>query len=327
VRRTCDDLTNSSASGQFLPVTNGGFRCPILARCSDTETCMTQTGRFLVFTLSCSLLVATAAADEPGGRLTRLIEVNGSRLHVEREGSGPPLLFLHGGLQFFANDFAAERAVFATSRTVVGIDQRGHGHSPDDARPFSYQAMADDTAAVLKKLGFAKVDIVGESDGGDVGLLLARDHPELVRRLVVTGANLRSGVPAEEAARRQAWSDAQISERTRLLEAQLPSRFRSEYEAVSPDGPGHWQTLLIKSYRLWMTPVILEPDSLKTIEVPVLVIAGDHDFASVEETTEIFRGLPKGQLMIVPAAGHGTFRDRPALMTLAVREFLDAPSK
>jgi pimeloyl-ACP methyl ester carboxylesterase len=286
---------------------------------------MGQRGWIIASTLSGLLFVTPAGADEPPGRSTQIIEVNGSRLHVEREGNGPPVLFLHGGLQFFASDFAAERAVFATSRTVVGIDQRGHGHSPDDARPFSYQSMADDTAAVLGQLRLGKVDVVGESDGGDVGLLLARDHPELVRRLVVTGANLRSGVPADEAARRQGWSDEQISERTKQIEAQLPKRFRAEYEAVSPDGPGHWQTLLIKSYRLWMTPVILEPDSLKRIELPVMVVAGDHDFASIEETTEIFRALPKGQLMIVPAAGHGTFRDRPALMTLAVREFLDAP--
>ena len=285
--------------------------------------------RWSLFT--CALIVALAvplaAADDVPGPSTRLMEVNGSRLHVERDGSGPPLLFLHGGLQFFASDFAAQRAVFAASRTVIGIDQRGHGHSPDDARPFSYQAMADDTAAVLRQLRLGPVDVVGESDGGNVGLLLARDHPELVRRLVVTGANLRAGLPADEAARRSAWSDSQVAERTKILEAQLPPRFRTEYEAVSPDGAAHWQTLLSKSYRLWMTPVVLEPGSLKTIEIPVLVIAGDHDFTSIEETTEIFRGLPKGQLLIVPAAGHGTFRDRPALMTIAMREFLDAPSK
>ena len=55
-------------------------------------------------TLSCSFVVTCADAQEPVGRSTQFIEVNGSRLHVEREGSGPPLLFLHGGLQFFAND-------------------------------------------------------------------------------------------------------------------------------------------------------------------------------------------------------------------------------
>ncbi len=274
-----------------------------------------------------ALATAPAVADEVPGRSTQLMEVNGSRLHVELEGRGPPLLFLHGGLQYFASDFATEHSVFVATRTVIGIDQRGHGHSPDEARPFSYQAMADDTAAVLRKLQLGPVDIIGESDGGDVGLLLAHDHPELVRRLVITGANLRADLPPDEAARRATWSDAQVAEKTKILETHLPPRFRTEYEAASPDGPAHWQTLLIKSYRLWMTPVVLEPASLKTIAIPVLVIAGDHDFASVEDTTEIFRGLPNGQLLIVPAAGHGTFRDRPALMNLAVREFLEAASK
>jgi pimeloyl-ACP methyl ester carboxylesterase len=286
-----------------------------------------QLCRVFFWALLGMLAVAPAVADEMPGRSTQLVEVNGSQLHVELEGRGPPLLFLHGGLQFFASDFAAERVVFAASRTVIGIDQRGHGHSPDDSRPFSYQAMADDTAAVLRRLQLGPVDVIGESDGGNVGLLLVRDHPELVRRLVVTGANLRTGLPADEAARRGAWSDARIAQQTKILEGKLPPRFRTEYEAVSPDGPDHWQILLIKSYRMWVQPVVLEPASLKNVAIPVLVIAGDHDFTSIEETTEIFRSLPKGQLLIVPAAGHGTFGDRRALMTLAVREFLDASPK
>ncbi|MEO8935484.1 MAG: alpha/beta hydrolase [Burkholderiaceae bacterium] len=263
---------------------------------------------------------APASADGPG----RFVDVHGSKLWVEIEGSGPPLLFLHGGLQFFSGDFARQRSEFAPTRTVIGIDQRGHGHSPDDARPFSYQGMADDTAAILQQLHIGPVDVVGESDGGDVGLLLAHDHPELVRRLVVTGANLRAGLPADEALRRSTWSDAQIAEKTKILESRLPPRFRPAYEAVTPDGPAHWQTLLIKSYRLWLTPVIIEPAALKTVTMPVLVVAGDQDFASIEDTTEIFRALPKGQLMIVPGTGHGTFTERPAFMHLAVREFLEA---
>jgi pimeloyl-ACP methyl ester carboxylesterase len=54
-------------------------------------------------------------------------------------------------------------------------------------------------------------------------------------------------------------------------------------------------------------------------------VAGDHDFTSIEETTEIFRGLPHAQLFLVPGTGHGTFRDRPQLVNLAVAEFLNPP--
>ncbi|MGA3040749.1 MAG: alpha/beta hydrolase [Bryobacteraceae bacterium] len=82
---------------------------------------------------------------------------------------------------------------------------------------------------------------------------------------------------------------------------------------------------MAKSYDMWLQPVVIEPADLKKISIPVLVMAGDHDFSSVEENAEIFRGLPHGQLIIVPASNHGTFNQRPGLVNLAIREFLDQP--
>jgi pimeloyl-ACP methyl ester carboxylesterase len=67
------------------------------------------------------------------------------------------------------------------------------------------------------------------------------------------------------------------------------------------------------------------PTDLKKISIPVLVMAGDHDFTSIEENAEIYRGLPHGRLIIVPASNHGTFTTRPDLVNLAIREFLDQP--
>ena len=83
--------------------------------------------------------------------------------------------------------------------------------------------------------------------------------------------------------------------------------------------------MLGKCYAMWIAPVAIEPADLKKILAPVLVMAGDHDFTSIEETVEIFRGLPNGQLIIVPATGHGTLQNRPELVNLAIREFLDQP--
>jgi pimeloyl-ACP methyl ester carboxylesterase len=85
-------------------------------------------------------------------------------------------------------------------------------------------------------------------------------------------------------------------------------------------------TLLAKSYDMWLQPVVIEPADLKKISIPVLVMAGDHDFTSVEENAEIFRDLPNGQLIIVSASNHGTFNKRPELVKLAIREFLDKPN-
>jgi pimeloyl-ACP methyl ester carboxylesterase len=255
----------------------------------------------------------------------RYCVVNGVKLYTEVFGHGAPILFLHGGLLNFDNNFQHQRDYFASFRTVIGIDQRGHGHSPDPDGPLSYQTMADDTAAVLGQLGLGPVDVVGHSDGGDIALLLARDHPELVRRVVISGANLRPGLTPEELEQRRHWSAEQVAQKVRAISDSLPPFFRAGYAKVSPDGADHWLTLVAKAYQMWLTPVVIAPLDLKRISAPVLVMAGDHDFTSLEETVVIWRGLPHGQLMIVPGTGHGTLLERPELLNLAIREFLEGP--
>lgn len=253
------------------------------------------------------------------GAESTLHAVRGARLYTQTFGSGAPVVFLHGGAHHFDNTFAHQRDFFAAFRRVIGIDQRGHGHSPDTAQPFSYREMAEDTAALITRLGLGAVDLVGHSDGGNVALLVARHHPELVRRVVVSGANLRAGHPAAELKRRAAMPTEQIAQRLAGL--------RADYVGVSPDGADHWPVFAAKSWHLWLTPVVIEPADLRAIKAPVLVIAGDRDLAPLEETLELYRGLTRGQLLILPDTGHATFQDRPDVMNAAIRTFLEQPEK
>jgi pimeloyl-ACP methyl ester carboxylesterase len=172
-------------------------------------------------------------------------------LYVQIYGHGAPIVFLHGGMAFFDNSFAKQRDYFATYRTVIGIDQRGYGHSPDGPWSLSYKMMADDTAAIIEKLGLGPVDIVGHSDGGDLALVLVRDHPNLVRRLVISGANIRVNLSPEEKQRAQ-WSPQQLAGHLREVANSLPPWFLPDYSRVSPDGPELWMTLLAKSYDMWL---------------------------------------------------------------------------
>src|SRR5450631_4812634 len=266
----------------------------------------------------------TAGSEVASSGAAEYYFVNGAKIYTESFGQGSPVLFLHGGLMFFDNAYAKQRDYFAAHHLVIGIDQRGHGHSPDGAWQLSYQLMADDTAAVIQKLKVGPVDVVGHSDGANIALLLARDHPELVRRVVISGANLRGWSPEVLEARKRL-PPAQVEEKIQSLAASLPPFFHIDYGAVSPDGPDHWMAMVTKCYWLWGQSIVIDPGDLKKIQSPVLVVAGDHDFTSIEETTEIFRGLPHGQFFVVPGTGHGTFQTRPELVNLAVSEFLDQP--
>jgi pimeloyl-ACP methyl ester carboxylesterase len=273
-----------------------------------------------------SALNGASAHGASEGETHEYFSVNGAKLYVESVGQGTPILFLHGGLMFFDNAYPKQRDYFSAHHLVIGIDQRGHGHSPDGPWTLSYQLMADDTAAILQRLKFGQVDVVGHSDGGNIALLLARDHPDLVRRVVISGANLRGWPPEVMEARRRI-SAAQIEGKVKALAASLPAFFAVDYGAVSPDGPDHWMTLLTKCYWLWGQPIVIMPGDLSKISSPVLVMAGDHDLIPFEQTTEISAGLRSGQLFIVPGTGHDTFGARAELVNLAISEFLDQPDR
>ncbi len=290
---------------------------------ADPETSIVNIFARAVIAAIAAFAPMAAIADSSAGT-QRYYEVRGAKLYTQIYGHGPPLVFLHGGLMFFDNSFAKQRDYFSAFRTVIGIDQRGYGHSPDGPWSLSYKMMADDTAAIIEQLGLGPVDIVGHSDGADLALVLVRDHPNLVRRLVISGANIGVELSPEQKLRSH-WSQQQMDAQLREMAAALPPWFLPDYGKVSPDGADHWMTLLAKTYDMWLQPVGIGPADLKKISIPVLVMAGDHDYASIEDTAEIFRDLPHGQLMIVPASNHRTFSSRPDLVNLAVREFLDQP--
>ncbi len=274
--------------------------------------------------IACTL--AAIASSPAHAQTAGLQQIAGAQMYVQRVGTGPPILFLHGGLVFFDNNFAKQRDYFSSFREVIGFDRPGHGHSPDDGKPFSYRKMAEETAALIEALGIGPVDIVGHSDGGNIGLIVAAEHPNLVRRLVVSGANIRAGLPPEELKRRESWTPEQVTAKVREFETRLPPFMRADYEKVAPGGAAAWPVLMEKFYRLALVPIAVDPAALKQIRTPVLVIAGDKDFTSIEETLEIQRAIPKARLFIVPGTGHGTFTQQPELMNLAIRRFLEAPA-
>ena len=275
---------------------------------------------FLALSIGCH-----GACAEPVPLERALHDVHGAKLYVQIEGRGPPVAFLAGGTLSFEANFAHQRAEFAADRTVIGIEQRSQGHSPDGPWSLSYRSMADDTAALLVALGRGPVDLVGDSDGANVALLVARDHPELVRRVVASAGNLRSGLSVEEVATRHAWPAQRLDTQLREVTASMPPWIRDDYARVSPEGGGHWMAALAKFYFMWIEPEVMTTADLARIQAPVLVLVGDHDFTSIADANEMFRALPHGQLLVVPAAGHGKMTNRPRLVNAAIREFLDAP--
>ena len=105
---------------------------------------------------------------------------NDVSIYYETYGAGPPVLVLHGGLGSIEGMSYQIRAL-AKSHFVIAADSRGHGRSTDSDAPLSYSLMSDDMSRLLDHLQIDRVDVVGWSDGGIIGLDLAIRRPERIK--------------------------------------------------------------------------------------------------------------------------------------------------
>jgi pimeloyl-ACP methyl ester carboxylesterase len=155
--------------------------------------------------------------------------IHSHKIYYAVRGSGPTLVFLHGGGDSGEHSFVRQLDVFSEHHHIVAPDQVGQGRTPDVPGPLSYTAMMEDTAALLSALNLQHVDVVGFSDGGILALMLAVRHPELVRRLVISGVNIApEGLRPEDLEELRA---TQIPKPTTIDEKLAHLWFRSPTEA------------------------------------------------------------------------------------------------
>ena len=86
--------------------------------------------------------------------------VNGVPVYYEVHGSGAPTILIHGAFGTIESCFAHLLPRLAASRQIIAVELQGHGHTPDITRPLTYEAMADDLAALARQLGHDRADFV-----------------------------------------------------------------------------------------------------------------------------------------------------------------------
>jgi pimeloyl-ACP methyl ester carboxylesterase len=228
-----------------------------------------------------SAAVAHAAPPDATGRVT----VKGVETYYEVRGEGEPLLVLHGGLGN-SDMFEPIRPILNAGRQVIAVDLQGHGRSSLGNRPLRCEAIADDVAAVLKKLGRAKVDVMGYSLGGCVALRLAIQHPALVRRLVLVSA------PFSE----QGWYPEMRAQQVQVSAAAAPmmkeTPLYKSYVAVAPK-PDDFPRLLdalgdfMRQKYDWSAEVA-------KLKMPVMLVFGDADMVRPEHEIKFYQLLGGG---------------------------------
>lgn len=220
---------------------------------------------------------------------------------------GRTIALLHGGMSSSASLLRSLGRPLAKEFRIAAFDRRGHGRTADTDAPFSYSAMADETVAFLEYLD-RRVHLVGHSDGGNVALLVAMRRPDLVRRVVAIGANFHfeglMPMPGFD------------------TESEDFAQWAARFGEISPDGASHAAVVEEKTRIMTYSEPNLTPSDLSTIRVPVLVMAGDDDVATLAHTCSLYESIPLAQLAIVPGTSHMLLKERPKESRGIIRRFL-----
>jgi len=257
-------------------------------------------------------------------------DVNGIKLYYETQGTGRPLILLHGGLGA-TSMFGPNLPALAEGRQVIAVDLQGHGRTADVDRPLSTELMADDIAALIKHLKLERPDLMGYSLGGGVALLTAIRHPELVGGLVVISTPIRRNAFYAEILAQQGQVGPEAAE------AMKQTPMYQLYASIAPR-PEDWPRLLGKIGQAMEKDFDFSTE-VAGIKAPTLIVAGDADIFPPAHAVEVFgllgggkrdggwdgSGRPKSRLAILPGLTHYTIFSAPALAS-AVIPFLAEPT-
>ncbi len=231
-------------------------------------------------------------------------------VYYETSGEGEPLLLLHGGLGSIAS-FARQTPDLARHFRVIAPESRGHGRTSDSDRPITYELMATDMVALLDAMQLTSVYVVGWSDGGNIGLILAAKYPERVRKLVTIGANFEpAGI-----------DDAGIDFISNWTVETAGEEMAEHYRSHNPD-PDHWPIFFEKIRTMWLECSILDRQQLTTIQAPTLIVVADRDGVRFDHTQQMFETIPGAQLCVIPGATHFVPAEKPELLNPPIIAFL-----
>ncbi|MCP3673860.1 MAG: alpha/beta hydrolase [Gammaproteobacteria bacterium] len=234
--------------------------------------------------------------------------INGIKIYYEVYGNGEPLLLIHGNGQNIS-EMHNQIKYFAAKNKVIVVDSRGHGKSGLGKGRLTYLQMMEDYNSLLENLNVKNVKVIGWSDGGIQALLLAIHHPDKVGKMALMGANLQPGPEA-------------VSGWVFPLLKPLQETFDQMVESgdTSDDWNHHKQLI-----DLLFTQPNISIDSIRKINVPVLVMAGDKDIIRGTHTLEIFNNLPKAHLAILPGQTHWAPATDPETFNSLVDKFFSTP--
>ena len=215
------------------------------------------------------------------------------------KGQGEPMILLHGNGEN-CGYFQGQIDVFSKHYHVYAIDTRGHGRTPRGDRPFTIRQFADDLLGFMDEHGIDTAHLLGFSDGGNIAMVFAIQHPDRVNRLILNGANLNAGGV----------------KRTTQIPIEIGYRIARRFAKKSDSARRNAEML-----GLMVNDPNVDPGALAGIRARTLVIAGTDDMIRKEHTELIAASIPSAELVFIKG-NHFIANKQPEAFNRAVLEFL-----
>lgn len=276
---------------------------------------------------------------------SRFIDCNGFRVHYKVYGSGQPpfLVLLHGSFlsirswRSVMRPLAEGATVVAFDRPAFGLTSRPVPSSRNEAR-YSPEAQTELVVNLLSSLGIERAILVGNSTGGTIALLTALRHPERVQGVVLAGAMIYSGYATSEVPSflkpfMKTLTPVFSRIMKRVITALYDRNIRGFWyvgERLADDTLAAFRKdLMVGDWSRGFWELFLETHhlhldrQLKNLELPSLVVTGEHDLTvKTAESLRLSKELPGAELKVIPDCAHLPQEEQPEAFAEAVRDFV-----
>jgi len=279
---------------------------------------------FIAILLFFSTFIVSARAQNRQAQKTKTAgyaQVNGLKMYYEIYGSGSiPLVLIHGGGSTIETTFGNILPFLSGFGKLIAVELQAHGRTSDRNTPESFEQDANDVVTLLGQLKINKANILSFSDGACTTLQIAITHPEIINKAILVSANYkREGmVPGFFEGLQKATLDS------------MPALLKEGYNKVAPD-KNQLVVMFKKDAARRLAFKDRPDDDLRSIKVPVMIMASDHDVVRTEHSLQMAQLIPGAKLVILPGF-HGTLLGEictvkkgsalPKITATLVKEFL-----
>jgi len=245
-------------------------------------------------------------------------------------GSGPPVILLHSFPVNHEMWLPAVQPLLSRFRAVLP-DLRGHGDSELGEGPALMEKHAADIARVMADAGIRRAPLVGNSIGGYAMFEFWRRFRERVSALVLCNTKAQADTPEERNIRLQSAAAVLESGTEPFFASQATRLLGKTTQSSRPDlvegALRMMRKMSAENVAMVQRGMAARPDSLatlKTIDVPTLIITGTEDaLTGVPQAEVMHQNISGSELKIMPKAGHYSPWEQPEEVGRLLRQFLD----